>query len=119
LLLHFRRSEHGKSCPAEQSCASAPARETVEPIDEWGPTCAAGTLSRDPRFSAPGKFPFPSVLTQPGNSPGRVCDGLDQGYLHSLRILFGPASVRPTTSATPLRRSYGQPAAAINSAYEE
>src|ERR1051326_5467544 len=40
----------------------------------WG-SRMAGTFLDSERWFKPGRFPSPSVLTQPGNSPGRVCDG--------------------------------------------
>jgi len=61
---------------------------SLKPFEKWSPARLQGRFRNIPDAATlprAGRVSFPSVLTQPGNSPGRVCDGLDQGYLHLRR----------------------------------
>ncbi len=105
--------------PAGLFIGPADARPSTRPVDiaAWADHIRRGaspdSLADRPRnirdgsaLASAGRFPSPSVLTQPGNSPGRVCDGLDQGYLHSLRG-FRPLS-RAVVIRTPLVAIYAE-----------
>src|SRR5205823_14302980 len=74
------RSRHAKFRRAVRKRAKLLRLLRNDPV--LGSGTRPGTFPMSRRSLTPGKFPFPSVLTQPGKSPGRVCDGLDQGYLH-------------------------------------